>query len=133
MLQKWYAFYVIRNAFSNVWFTTVPLRGWRPPLREILDPRLWWFTNSGKTTHYTLNEQVLILSEYEIMFSIMIKRPDDYVNTICLIIRDFIYVTRCKQEQLSLLNCMHKIVKYKKLEEIIAIRKSKLDKHMAKW
>lgn len=77
---------------------------------------------------------------YEFMFNIFVAKPADYVNTLTLIFKRFIYVTRCEILQkgrsnvaLNVNNCISMIARYEQIERYVAIRNNKLDKHESKW
>ena len=73
------------------------------------------------------------LTPFATMFNDVYPDPMNYVNTTCLIVKQNIYATRCKEEQLNLDVVLFKIIEYKTIEEFIARKNNKLNKHMNKW
>ena len=55
------------------------------------------------------------------------------VNTILLIVKQYIYATRCLSEQLSFSKMLQKIQMHKIMEEIIAERRNLSTKIKKKW
>lgn len=67
------------------------------------------------------------------LFNKVVSNPVDYLNTIILIAKRYIYVARCATDPLSLHACLNSILKYKKTELYVAAQNHKMDKYNAKW
>ena len=59
--------------------------------------------------------------------------PNMVENVIVLIIKFYIYKTRCAQKPISLQACKNYLNEYKDIEYQIACNKQKLTRHIAKW
>ena len=73
------------------------------------------------------------LEAYVIIFNAYKDAFPNLVNTIILIAKYYIFVQKVKSDELSFQALICSISKYKRIEEIIAIRSGKLNKHRKKW
>lgn len=63
----------------------------------------------------------------------VVRNPKDYLNVIVLIVKRYIYVTRCLKGKLNIAACIGMIANVKNIEGIIAKKKNRLDIHERKW
>ena len=81
-----------------------------------------------------INEYRFELSAYAVIFNVIVRNPYDYLNTVCIIVKHYIYATRCtSEEHWHIVDLCQRIFRYIKIEEFIAIKNNKMDKHMLKW
>lgn len=69
----------------------------------------------------------------KIIFNTLIKDPRDYLNTVILVAKRHIYVSRCQSTALNVNGFFNQLIYYKDLEKYIAVKNNKLDKHLEKW
>ena len=62
-----------------------------------------------------------------------IINPKHPLNTVILIVKYYIYSTKCKQQRVSVTGCKNFIVNYINIEESLAKDTNKLDLHKNKW
>ena len=71
--------------------------------------------------------------EYEILFN---RYKDSFqlmINTIILIVKQFIYAKKCLIQKLNFLELVSAITRMKNVEEYIAKKNGKIQKHNKKW
>lgn len=69
----------------------------------------------------------------KIIFNRVTTNTLDCINTIILIAKRFIYVSRCTKMDLNIYRFIEQVMHYKNLEKYIAIKNHKLDKYAIKW
>ena len=71
--------------------------------------------------------------EYAIVFNRYRDSFPKLVNTILLIVKQYIYAAKCQKRELKFTEIIGKIQEYKMLEKVNAIKNQKLEEHNAKW
>ena len=61
------------------------------------------------------------------------KDPIDCINTITLIVKQYLYSTRCLKELPNFYVLKQKIIETYKIEKYIAVSMGKIKKHNDKW
>lgn len=86
---------------------------------------------------YRFNDNRLNFNTPQIMEKVMLNKvtsnPLDYINTLVLIAKRHIYVTRCEHKKPSLQVYFSQVLEYKSIEQYIAIKNNKIEKHEIKW
>ena len=85
---------------------------------------LWHFFES--LTNYKVTSYAVLLHNIE-------PNPTHVLNCIALLIKYYIYRTRCLNERLSVNQCRNYIERVKEIEHQIAIDKHKVSLHEKKW
>lgn len=99
--------------------------------------RLWdalfrWLKYICKIRDFELEEESI---EFAILLCAFKGRNRDFINTICLITKQYIYKQKCMNHKLNLLQLITCIINYQRIEKDIVKYKSKktIDKHNRKW
>ena len=87
--------------------------------------QIWSFV----TDYLKLNE----LTFYQIYTNKVVINPRHVKNVIILIVKFYIYKTRCSSERVSMKSCENYIKHYRSIEEQIARNSGKLHLHNQKW
>lgn len=86
---------------------------------------------------YYFDDNRLNFSTSELASKLLLNRvsldPQDYLNTLILIGKRYIYVARCQNSNLSIHAYVNQIIRYKELEMYIAIKNNTLDTYRKKW
>ncbi len=86
--------------------------------------RQWVSQKTGKNVIFTLDNVIL---------NNVTKNPIDSVNMICLIVKQYIYSSRCLKAIPNFQNLKQKIIEYHNMEKYLAKSKGILEKHNKKW
>ena len=84
----------------------------------------WVSQKTGKNVVFTLDNVIL---------NNVTKNPIDSINMICLIVKQYIYSSRCLKIIPNFQNLKQKIIEYHNVEKYLAMSKGKLEKHNKKW
>ncbi len=84
----------------------------------------WVAQKTGKNVVFSLGNVIL---------NNVTKNPIDSINMICLIVKQYIYSSRCLKIIPNFKILKQKIVQYHNVEKYLAISKAKLEKHNKKW
>ena len=74
-----------------------------------------------------------LLTYKQIYLNMLCKNPKDVENCILLIIKQYIYATRCLNQRISINSCTNAINLYALIEENIAKSRNKIELHKNKW
>ena len=69
----------------------------------------------------------------QVILNMVTDNPNWPQNVIVLLAKYYIYRSRCLNERISPIACKNFIENYKEIEEQIAIRVGKHDRHTTKW
>lgn len=56
-----------------------------------------------------------------------------FVNTVILIAKQYIYATKCMDKKLKVIIFTTKLMQYEQIEKLYALKSKKLRKHEKKW
>ena len=73
------------------------------------------------------------LSEKNIIFNKIHPTPTHVLNMVCLITKEYIYLKKCRNADLSIRELKMQILTIESLEKYIAQKNGKLKKHNRKW
>ena len=77
--------------------------------------------------------EVSSLTYPQVFFCNVTSNPRHVANCIVLIVKRYVYVSRCMNDRLSFENCVNEIRHYKEIEYEIAQKKGKPCTHEIKW
>ena len=75
----------------------------------------------------------LHINGYDIMFNRYRDSFPRLVNTIILIVKQYIYASKCLNKELKFTEIISKIQEYKVLEKVNAVKNNRLEEHIKKW
>ena len=84
----------------------------------------WVMQKTGKNILFSLENVIL---------NNVAKNPKDSINMICLIVKQYIYSSRCLKIIPNFQNLKQKIIEYHNVEKYLAKRIGKIEKHNKKW
>ena len=83
---------------------------------------------------YVLKLQVqLQLTDTQIVFNNVKGRYAEVINIVILIVKQYIYASKCLEEELGFRQMYNRIQEYRKVEKIVAFKTGKMLKYVKKW
>ena len=107
----------VENTFHLIWECQVA--------KTIWDQIKTWVKNSSNRT--------LNLNLKNIVFCRLTTNPMDWVNTLCIIVMQYLYSSRCLKVIPNFARLKSQILDMHNLEKYIAVKNNKLKKHENKW
>ena len=69
-----------------------------------------------------------------VLWNRIIPKPAKHIkNTICLLVKQFIYRQRCLQKDISIVQFKKHVYNIKGYEKYYALKNNKINKHLRKW
>ncbi len=96
-----------------------------PTAQHLWNQLLQWLKNTANQTVHLNVKKVLLCK--------IISKPFNCLNTIGLIMLQYIYASRCLKKLQSFAELKAKILDVQNIEKYIAIKNDRLKKHEIKW
>ena len=81
----------------------------------------------------TYTEEKIRINYENVILNNIVEKKTDIANFVCLIVKHYIYTTRCKKVSLNFVSCKQYVWTIENYEKYIAIKSNKFEKHQNKW